>query len=201
MAGSGRKVWVADEVLAAADLQNYIQDQTVMVYASAAARTSGILSPTEGMITYLTDVNRLYFFDGANWIDVIADGSITNAKLATDSVTADKVAADSIGASEIVPNSITDAECASGVSANASIKRGYVSGVTSGGGDHTVSHGLGSTPSVVIVTGGLTGFKPGQRTYAVHGFTGTTFNVRTYDVTTGAGIPAGLVDFFWTAYL
>jgi len=29
---SGRKVWAADEVLSADDLQDYIQDQVVFVY-------------------------------------------------------------------------------------------------------------------------------------------------------------------------
>lgn len=70
MAGSGRKVWAADEVLAAADLQDYIQDQVVFVYNSASARTSGILAPSEGMVSYLKDTNLLYVFDGSSWIEI-----------------------------------------------------------------------------------------------------------------------------------
>jgi hypothetical protein len=67
---SGRKVWAADEILAAADLQDYIQDQVVFVYANASARSSGILSPTEGMVSYLNDTNLLYTFDGSSWVEV-----------------------------------------------------------------------------------------------------------------------------------
>lgn len=67
---AGRKVWAADEILAAADLQSYIQDQVVFVYANASARTSGILAPTEGMVSYLQDTNLLYFFDGSSWVEV-----------------------------------------------------------------------------------------------------------------------------------
>lgn len=67
---AGRKVWAADEILAAADLQSYIQDQVVFVYANASARTSGILSPTEGMVSYLSDTNLLYTFDGSSWVEV-----------------------------------------------------------------------------------------------------------------------------------
>ena len=70
MAGTGRKVWAADEVLAAADLQSYIQDQVVFVYANASARASGILSPSEGMISYLQDTDLLYTFNGSSWVEV-----------------------------------------------------------------------------------------------------------------------------------
>jgi len=67
---AGRKVWAADEILAAADLQDYIQDQVVFVFANASARASGILSPTEGMVSYLNDTNLLYTFDGSSWVEV-----------------------------------------------------------------------------------------------------------------------------------
>lgn len=67
---AGRKVWAADEILAAADLQSYIQDQVVFVFANSSARASGILAPTEGMVSYLQDTNLLYTFDGASWVEV-----------------------------------------------------------------------------------------------------------------------------------
>lgn len=66
MAGLGRKVWTR-ETLSSADLQGYVQDQTVMRYASSAARAAAIPVPTEGMVTYLDDVNRLDVHDGAAW--------------------------------------------------------------------------------------------------------------------------------------
>jgi len=108
MAGLGRKVWVADEVLQAADLQGYIQDQTVMRYASAAARSASILAPTEGMVTYLDDSNALYVYTGSAWAAVVADGSITTAKLADQSVTTAK----------INDGDVTDVKIASGISAS-----------------------------------------------------------------------------------
>jgi hypothetical protein len=67
---SGRKVWAADEILAAADLQSYIQDQVVFVFANASARSSGILAPTEGMVSYLQDTNALEVFDSSSWVDI-----------------------------------------------------------------------------------------------------------------------------------
>ena len=86
MAGLGRRVWAADEILAADDLQNYIQDQVVFVYDSAGARTSGILSPTEGMVSYLKDTNLLYIFDGSTWVEVAPDVGTpgTYTKVTTD---------------------------------------------------------------------------------------------------------------------
>lgn len=86
MAGLGRKVWAADEVLSATDLQSYIQDQVVFVYASAAARDAAILAPTEGMVCYLKDTNALVQFDGASWVDVLPNTGTagTYTKVTTD---------------------------------------------------------------------------------------------------------------------
>lgn len=87
MAGTGRKVWAADEILAAADLQSYIQDQVVFVFNDAAARTSGILAPSEGMVSYLKDTNLLYAFDGAAWVEIAPNVGTpgTYTKVTTDS--------------------------------------------------------------------------------------------------------------------
>ena len=75
MAGLGRKVWATDDVLTATDLNGYLADQAVMVFASSAARTSDITVPTEGMVTYLTDSNTLAFYNGTAWVAFSADGS------------------------------------------------------------------------------------------------------------------------------
>lgn len=68
MAGAGFKTWVAGEVLTAANLNSYIQQQTVMVFASSAARSAAIGTVvSEGMTTYLTNTNSLEVYDGATW--------------------------------------------------------------------------------------------------------------------------------------
>jgi hypothetical protein len=127
MAGLGRKVWAADEVLAAEDLQNYIQDQTVMRYVNASARTSGILAPTEGMVTYLDSTNSLEVFDGSAWVAVVADGSITankiangavnSDKLATGAVITDKIANSAVDANKIANGNVTNVKLASDIDA------------------------------------------------------------------------------------
>lgn len=68
MAGLGRKVWSAGDVLAAADVNGYLMDQTVMVFDDSAARGSAIGTPTEGMPSYLKDTNAFEIYDGAAWV-------------------------------------------------------------------------------------------------------------------------------------
>ncbi len=55
MAGQGYKLFAAGEVLTAANLQGYAVDQTVMLFASAAERTSELAAPSQGMLSFLSD--------------------------------------------------------------------------------------------------------------------------------------------------
>jgi hypothetical protein len=64
---SGRKVFTAGSVLTAADVNDYLMDQAVMVFGGSAARGSAIGTATEGMTSYLTDTNKVEVFDGTNW--------------------------------------------------------------------------------------------------------------------------------------
>ena len=59
---SGRKIFTAGEVLTASNLNTYVADQVVFVFAGSAARASGIGTATEGMLSYLEDTNRLEVF-------------------------------------------------------------------------------------------------------------------------------------------
>lgn len=74
----GRKVWAADDVLAAADLNDYLMDQAVMVFADSSARSGAILAPETGMLTYRTDAGIYEFYNGSAWVQINA-GSATNA--------------------------------------------------------------------------------------------------------------------------
>ena len=76
MAGLGRKVWGAGDVLAAADVNGYLMDQAVMTFADAAARTAAIGTPTQGMVSYLQDTSTLQVY-GTAWADVSSPGDIT----------------------------------------------------------------------------------------------------------------------------
>jgi len=69
MAGLGRKVFTAGDVLTASDVQSYLMDQTVMNFAGTAARSSAIATPTDGMVTYNQTNNSLEAYNGAEWIN------------------------------------------------------------------------------------------------------------------------------------
>jgi len=84
MAGAGYKLFATGDVLTASDLNTYIQQQVVMVFASSAARTtalSGVVA--EGMITYLKDTNATEYYDGAAWVSLGSTGDITGVTAGT----------------------------------------------------------------------------------------------------------------------
>lgn len=80
MAGLGRKVFAAGEVLTAANVQGYLQDQTVMVFDDATDRATVLgTAVAEGMVTYLKDVNTVQVYDSNSWKVVTSDPTITSS--------------------------------------------------------------------------------------------------------------------------
>ena len=78
MAGAGYKLFNTGDVLTAAQVNTYLQEQTVMVFASSAARTSalsGVLA--EGMVSYLQDTNAVEVYNGSAWVGVSGAGDLT----------------------------------------------------------------------------------------------------------------------------
>jgi hypothetical protein len=72
MPGLGRKVFTAGDVLTASDVQNYLMDQTTMVFAGTAARSSAISTPTTGMTSYIgvtgtASIPQIEVYTGAAW--------------------------------------------------------------------------------------------------------------------------------------
>ncbi len=67
MAGAGYKQWTTGAVLTSSDMNTYVGDQVVMVFASSSARSSAVSSPTEGMVSYLKDTNAIEYYDGSSW--------------------------------------------------------------------------------------------------------------------------------------
>lgn len=58
---------VAGTTITAAWGNANVRDQVVTPFATAAARTSAITVPVEGMVSYLQDTNVLDGYDAANW--------------------------------------------------------------------------------------------------------------------------------------
>lgn len=69
-AGLGYKEFATGDVLTAADANGYLASQVVMVFASAAARTTAITSPQEGMISFRKDADALEYYSGSAWVAV-----------------------------------------------------------------------------------------------------------------------------------
>lgn len=86
---AGYKLFNTGDVLTAAQVQNNLQNQSIMFFASAAARDASApltAALTEGMFCYLADVNNTFFYDGAAWQ---AFGDLTNPTLTGPKETAD----------------------------------------------------------------------------------------------------------------
>ena len=67
---AGYKLFNTGDVLTAAQVQNNLQNQTVMFFASAAARDASApltAALTEGMFCYLADTDTTLYYDGTAW--------------------------------------------------------------------------------------------------------------------------------------
>lgn len=81
MAGAGFKDFVAGDILTASQVDEYLMQQSVMRFASAAARTSalsGVLA--EGMMSYLDDTNVVQVYNGSSWVSVGGSSSPLTTK-------------------------------------------------------------------------------------------------------------------------
>lgn len=72
----GYKDFVAGDPLTAAQVDGYLMAQSVMTFASSAARTSAYPSPSEGNLSYLADTNSFEIYDGSTWV-AYGSGDIT----------------------------------------------------------------------------------------------------------------------------
>jgi hypothetical protein len=79
-AGLGYKEFTTGDVLTAADANGYLASQVVMVFADAAARTTAITSPQEGMISYLKDTNATQYYSGSAWVTIGGSASPLTTK-------------------------------------------------------------------------------------------------------------------------
>lgn len=60
--------FVNGQTLPASRVQDYLMDQTVMVFADSTARGTALAgNTTAGMVTYLISTNNLWFYTGSAW--------------------------------------------------------------------------------------------------------------------------------------
>jgi hypothetical protein len=87
MAGAGWRTFSAGAVLTAAQVQTYLQDQVVQVYASSAARSSALgTAVSSGMLSYVTTGQQLDYYNGSSWTGLNYT-SISNSTVSAYTVT------------------------------------------------------------------------------------------------------------------
>ena len=77
MAGLGAKLFVDGEDLNAAEANGYFMDQTIMRFATTAARDAafgGVGEPAlaEGMTCYIDADNTIYSYNGGSWVKLVS---------------------------------------------------------------------------------------------------------------------------------
>lgn len=80
---AGYKLFNTGDVLTAAQVQNNLQNQSVMFFASAAARDASApltAALTEGMFCYLADTNITAYYSGGAWIPLFQNQVLTSPK-------------------------------------------------------------------------------------------------------------------------
>ena len=80
---NGFKIFGVGEVLTAADVNDYLMEQSIGIFADATARDAQITSPIEGQFAYLSDSNTLFYYSGSAWASYIGDGDITGVTITT----------------------------------------------------------------------------------------------------------------------
>jgi len=80
---NGFKVFSTGEVLTAADVNDYLMEQSIGIFANSTARDAQITSPTEGQFCFLADTNVLQFYNGSAWAAYLDEGDISNITAGT----------------------------------------------------------------------------------------------------------------------
>ena len=146
--GLGTRLFVQGDVISAADVNGYLMNQSMMRFATTAARdtafgngiavgvtvggVAGDGKPLlqEGMFAYIDLNNDVQYFNGSTWVSapqfVLADGEVTTAKLADDAVTSAKIADGAITAAHIADGTIIAADIADGSVTSAKILDGTI---------------------------------------------------------------------------
>lgn len=146
--GLGARLFVSGDVITAADVNGYLMNQSMMRFATTAARDTafgngipvgqtvgGIAGDgkpllQEGMFAYIDFNNDVQYFNGSQWISapqfVLEDGSVTTIKIADDAVTGAKIADGAITAAHIADGTIIAADIADGSVTSAKILDGTI---------------------------------------------------------------------------
>ena len=146
--GLGTRLFVQGDVISAADVNGYLMNQSMMRFATTAARdtafgngiavgstvggVAGDGKPLlqEGMFAYIDLNNDVTFYNGSQWVSaptfVLADGEVTTVKIADDAVTSAKIADGAITSAHIADGTVIAADIADGSVTSAKILDGTI---------------------------------------------------------------------------
>lgn len=82
------KVFANGYNLNASEVNTYLMNQSVMVFASTTARDAALTSPTEGMLVWLEDSNKFVYYTGSAWSDLLSTSQTISDKSANYSIVA-----------------------------------------------------------------------------------------------------------------
>jgi len=118
MPGLGKKTFTAGDVLIAGDVNNYLMDQTVMNFATVAARSSAIPVPSTGMVSYVGTtgtalIPQIETYTGSGWQTPYGLTQVANATFTAQStVSIDNVFTSAYSnyviLTTLVPSTLTD---------------------------------------------------------------------------------------------
>jgi hypothetical protein len=64
------KVFSNGDALTGSELNTYLMNQSVMVFASTTARNAALPAPVEGMLVWLQDTDKYTYYNGSAWTDL-----------------------------------------------------------------------------------------------------------------------------------
>jgi len=67
--GAGFRTFASGEVLTSSNVQNYLMNQMIMVFAGTAERGSALPSPETGMVAYST-ATGMQVYNGTAWVSI-----------------------------------------------------------------------------------------------------------------------------------
>jgi len=199
----GRKTFVTNTVLTAADVQDFLMDQAVMTFADSTARGTAISSPTEGMVSYLSNTDALEVFNGAAWKQFgSTTGSIVQVQstIKTDSFSA-SVGANSLTALTGLSVSITPKNANNRILVMADISVANSSAATvfvlkRGATQIGIGDAAGSRQRRTVVSDdNVSGFKQNVVSFNVLDSPATTSST-TYSLDIGTGLAGGAVTHY-----
>jgi hypothetical protein len=100
MAGAGIRLFSTGAVLTAAQINQYLMDQSIHRFATTTARATAYsaagVTLSEGMFSYIDSTNKLYYYSGSAWEEVgaqIEAGEVTDTEVsATAAIAISKLA-------------------------------------------------------------------------------------------------------------